>query len=205
MRDLDRALADILEIRTQIAAATAFRGYGPAAIIATGGLALVTTLGQALWLDDPTGEPLAFLAGWVAAAAVSAGIIWVEMRARVHRHHSGLATAMIVNAIEQFLPAGVAGVLLGLVLLRFAPENVWMLPGLWQMLVGLGIFASMRSLPRAIALVGAWYLVAGLGVLALASASHALSPWMMGLPFVIGQPLMAAVLRFSAGRDDDEA
>ena len=30
MRDLDKALADILAIRNQIAAGTAFRGYGPA-------------------------------------------------------------------------------------------------------------------------------------------------------------------------------
>ena len=35
MRDLDKALADIFAIRSQIAAGTAFRGYGPAAIAAT--------------------------------------------------------------------------------------------------------------------------------------------------------------------------
>jgi len=33
-------LADIFAIRSQIAAGTAFRGYGPAAVAATGGLAL---------------------------------------------------------------------------------------------------------------------------------------------------------------------
>ena len=59
MRDLDKALADILAIRSQIAAGTAFRGYGPTAIAATGGLALVTALFQVLWLDDPTARPLA--------------------------------------------------------------------------------------------------------------------------------------------------
>jgi hypothetical protein len=37
MRDLDKALADITAIRTQIAASTAFRGYGPAALAATAG------------------------------------------------------------------------------------------------------------------------------------------------------------------------
>ena len=40
MRDLDKALADIFAIRSQIAAGTAFRGYGPATVAATGGLAL---------------------------------------------------------------------------------------------------------------------------------------------------------------------
>ncbi len=205
MRDLDKALADILAIRSQSAAATAFQGYGPAAVAATAGLALVTTVAQALWLDDPTSKPLVFFGAWVATAAVSAGLIWIEMRARSRRHHSGLADVMIYNAIEQFLPAAAAGAALGLALIRFAPENLWMLPGLWQVLVSLGIFASVRSLPRAVSLAGAWYFVAGFAVLMLASDGHALSPWTMGLPFVIGQLLMAAILRLASGAADAES
>jgi len=131
-------------------------------------------------------------------------MILVEMRARSRRHHSGLADAMIYQAIEQFLPAGVAGVLLAAMLWKFAPETLWMLPGLWQILVSLGVFASVRSLPRSVALAGGWYFVAGFAVLILASQSHALSPWTMGLPFVAGQSLMAAVLYFASGEIDGE-
>ena len=86
----------------------------------------------------------------------------------------------------------------------FAPEALWMLPGLWQLLVGLGIFASVRSLPRTVAFAGAWYFVVGFTVLLLASQSHALSPWTMGLPFVAGQLLMAALLHFASGETDVE-
>jgi hypothetical protein len=204
MRDLDKALADIFTIRSQIAAGTAFRGYGPAAVAATGGLALATAFVQFLWLDDPTGHPLIFFAGWAAAALVSGGMIWTEMQARSRRHHSGLADAMIHQAVEQFLPAGTAGVLLAVLLWKFAPEALWMLPGLWQVLVSLGVFASVRSLPRTVALAGAWYFVAGFATLLLASQSHALSPWTMGLPFVIGQLLMAAILHFASGDVDVE-
>ena len=204
MRDLDKALADIIAIRSQIAAGTAFRGYGPAAIAATGGVALLTAVLQYLWLDDPSGHPLAFLLGWALAAAVSALMIWTEMQARSRRHHSGLADAMIHQAVEQFLPAGVAGVLLAVVLWKFAPEILWTLPGLWQVLVSLGVFASVRSLPRSVALAGGWYFVAGFVVLVLSSQSHALSPWTMGLPFVIGQWLMAAILYFASEETDVE-
>src|SRR5438270_866982 len=122
MRDLDKALADIFAIRSQIAAGTAFRGYGPTAIAATGGLALATALVQFLWLDDPTGHPLTFFAGWAVTASVSGAMIWIEMQARSRRHHSGLADAMIHHAIEQFLPAGVAAALLAVMLWKFAPE-----------------------------------------------------------------------------------
>ena len=204
MSDLDKALADIFAIRSQIAAGTAFRGYGPAAVAATGGLALATAIVQFLWLDDPSAHPLTFFAGWSVAALVSGGLIWTEMQARSRRHHSGLADVMIHHAVEQFLPAGVAGVLLAVMLLKFAPEALWMLPGLWQVLVSLGVFASVRSLPRTVAFAGAWYFVAGFGCLLLASQSHTLSPWTMGLPFVIGQLLMAAILHFASGDHDVE-
>lgn len=204
MRDLDKALADIFAIRSQIAAGTAFRGYGPATVAATGGVALLTAILQFLWLDDPTDRPIAFFAGWVAAALLSAALIWIEMQARSRRHHSGLADAMIRQAVEQFLPAGVASVLLASLLWKFAPETLWMLPGLWQVLVSLGVFASVRSLPRSIALGGAWYFVAGFAVLLHASQIHALSPWTMGLPFVVGQLLMAALLYFASGESDAE-
>jgi hypothetical protein len=204
MPDLDKALADIVAIRSQIAAATAFRGYGPSALAATGGLALVTTLAQAALLEAPSSEPLLFFGGWIATACISAAIIVVEMRGRSQRLHSDLAQTMIYTAIEQFLPAGAAGAMLALLFMKFAPENLWMLPGLWQLLVSLGIFASLRSLPRGIFLVGAWYFVAGLSVLMLSSGDHALSPWTMGLPFVVGQFLTAAILHVSSGATDAE-
>jgi hypothetical protein len=204
MRDLDKALADIFAIRSQLAAGTAFRGYGPATVAATAGVALLTAILQFLWLDDPTKQPLAFFAGWAAAALLSAALIWIEMRARSRRHHSGLADAMVQQAVEQFLPAGVAGALLGVLLWKFAPETLWMLPGLWQVLISLGVFASVRALPRTIAFAGAWYFVSGFTAVLLASQNHALSPWTMGLPFVIGQLLMAALLYFASGEADAE-
>ncbi|WP_284261555.1 hypothetical protein [Bradyrhizobium iriomotense] len=204
MRDLDKALADIVAIRSQIAAGTAFRGYGPATMVATGALALLTAILQYLLIDNPTTDPLAFFLGWGVAAALAGVTIWIEMRARSRRHHSGLADAMIYQAVEQFLPAGVAGVLLAVVLWRFSAETLWLLPGLWQILVSLGIFASVRSLPRSVALAGAWYFVSGFAVVVLASRTHTLSPWTMGLPFVIGQSVMAVILYVASGDHDVE-
>ncbi len=204
MRDLDKALADIVAIRSQIAAGTAFRGYGPATMAATGALALVTAGLQHWLIPNPTLDPVSFFLGWGVAAALSGLIIWIEMRARSRRHHSGLADAMIYQAVEQFLPAGVAGVLLAVVMWKFAAGTLWLLPGLWQILVSLGIFASVRSLPRSVALAGAWYFVSGFAVVVLASQTHTLSPWLMGLPFVIGQSVMAGILYVASGDNDVE-
>ena len=204
MPDLDKALSDISAIRSQIASATAFRGYGPAALAATGGFALVTAIAQAALLEDPTGHALLFFGSWIATALLSAAIVGIEMHGRSRRLHSDLADTMIHNAVEQFLPAAIAGALLLIVFARFVPEGLWMLPGLWQILVSLGIFASVRSLPRGVALGGAWYFITGFAVLWLASGNHALSPWTMGLPFAIGQLLIAVILHLSATPDEND-
>ena len=205
MRDLDRALVDITNIRKQLAAGTMFRGLGPAVVALTGVLALLTAAAQSIWPEALTSQPETFLACWVVTAGIAAGLIAGEMLARSRRHHGGFADAMIRSAVERFLPAAVAGVAIALVLLEFAPQTSWLLPGLWQILVALGIFACMPSLPRALGLVGAWYLAAGLGALIVASIDQSLSPWLMGLPFAVGQLLMAAILHFADGEDDDDA
>src|SRR5262249_32977919 len=137
MRDLDKAFTDIIASRSQLAAGTALRGYGPAAIAATSGVALLTAVLQHLFLTDPPHDPLTFFFGWAATAALSGSMIWIEMLARTRRHHSGVADAMLYRAVEQFLPAGIAGVLLAVMLWKFAPETLWLLPGLWQVLTSL--------------------------------------------------------------------
>jgi hypothetical protein len=111
---------------------------------------------------------------------------------------------MIHQAVEQFLPAAAAGFFLPILLLKFAPQNIWMMPGLWQLLVSLGIFASLRNLPRSMMWAGAWYFVSAFACLLFASQSHSLSPWLMGIPFLGGQFLMAAILHFSVGGPDGE-
>lgn len=194
MRDLDKALADIVAIRTQIARDTAFRGLGSATLAATGGLALAVTIVQSWWLGDATAQPVAFFGLWIATAALALGMIGIETLRRSRRLHSGLADAMVTNAIEAFLPSAGAGACLALVIAVCAPGELWMLPGLWQVLTGLGLFAAARILPKAVLLAAAWYLIAGLAGLALASASHALSPWLMGLPFALGQGLLALIM-----------
>ncbi len=199
MPDIDRALADITEIRSRLAEGTMFRGFGPAVIALTGGLAIVMALAQTIWPEVLAGSSRDFLICWGVTAALAAGLVGAEMVARSRRLHGGLADVVLLNAIELFLPAGFAGAALAVVFLKYSPDVLWTLPGIWQVLVALGIFASARSLPRQIKWVAAWYFLTGIGVLVLESASHGMSPWAMGIPFAVGQFAMAAVLHFAYG------
>ena len=202
MTDIDKALSDIVEIRSRIAAGTAFRGYGPLAAAATGVIGFLTALSQCLFL--PAMTPGQFVWCWIGAGILSALVVRIEMQDRSRRLHSGLADAMIHQAIGQFLPAAAASLFLPLFLLSHAPDALWIMPGLWQILVSLGIFASLRSLPATVSWGGFWYFLSGAASLFLASQTHALSPWMMGVPFLLGQCLIAALLYRAAGDDDDE-
>ena len=205
MQDLDKALADITAIRSQLARGTEFRGYGPVTVAMTGLLAFLAAGVQALWLPDPASHAFYYVTLWVATAGVSIFLIGSEMVARSRRVHSGLADEMIHAATEQFIPAGVTGGLITVVLFQFAPQSLWMLPGLWQIVFSLGFFASCRTLPRPLFAVGAWYLAAGLANIALASGAYAFSPWAMAVPFGVGQLLMAGLLYYSGGKNDAEA
>ena len=203
-KDLQQALAEIEAIRSQMARTTVFRGYGPATVAATGCLAVVAALVQAVWLDDPAHELPAYLALWTATAVLCAGIVGTEMVARTRRVHGDLAQEMLLTAVEQFIPAAVTGALLTLVLHGVAPETAWLLPALWQLVFALGVFASCRFLPSPIFWVGAWYLAVGLATLAFARGPRAFSPLSMGLGFGVGQLATAAILHRHREETSDE-
>jgi hypothetical protein len=196
MTELRQALDDISAIRSQVARGTQFRGYGPLSIASSGILAMLVAAAQSHWGASSTRHLNVFLAVWISTAAVALCLSALETIFRVRRVHSGLALEMIQAAVEQFLPCMVVGLLLTVVLMQIAPQDSWMLPGLWAVIFSLGVFASCRFLPRQMFAVGAWYLAAGLVSLLVAAGRHALLPWAMGLPFGIGQLLVAAVLRF---------
>ena len=170
----------------------------------TGVIALIAAGLQAMWLDNPGESVSTYLAIWVSAAVLSAVLIGAETITRSRRLHSALADEMIYAAIEQLIPPAVAGTLLTFVLVRFAPGNTWMLPGLWQILFSLGVFASCRLLPKPLFVVGAWYLASGLICLVIGAGGAILSPWAMAIPFGIGQLLAAAILFATLGGPDGE-
>jgi hypothetical protein len=202
MTDLHKALGDITSIRRDLARSTQFCGYGPATLAATGIFSVLAAAAQSAWVPDPAAHPLRYVRVWAVLAIVSAALTAAQMILRTRRIHSGLSNEMLRQAVEQFLPALGAGILLTHVLLRrYNPGTFWMLPGLWQIVFSLGVFASCRFLPRSMLIAGAWYLLCGLLCLDLGNA-RALAPWTMGVAFGAGQLLIAAILFLTAKEAD---
>jgi hypothetical protein len=192
--ELREALTQITEIRLQLARTEVFRGYRAMPVAFSGGVALLAAFIQAGTIADPALQIGPYLVLWIGAAVLSAVGAGVEMMIRARTAASPLTRELTWLALEQFCPPLLAGALVTVVLVRVAPENLWLLPGLWQIFYGLGIFASYRLLPKPTFWVGVFYLGTGLAVLALANEAAALSPWAMGVPFSAGQLLAAAVL-----------
>jgi len=204
MTDLHKALGDIGSIRRQVARTTEFRGYGPATLASTAAFAVIAAVVQGRWVSDPLHHIESYLAIWIWTAVVSAALIGAQMHTRSRRIHSGLADEMIRMAVEQFLPSAAAGALITLVLVRYVRQDTWMIPGLWQLISSLGVFSSCRFLPRPMVAAGAWYMLSGLICISLGNAG-ALSPWAMGIPYCVGQLLVAAILFLTATEGTDEA
>ena len=202
--ELREALSQITEIRAQMARTEIFRGYRALPVALSGLLAVAAAGLQGSWIADPAAQWDAYLTLWVTAAALSGAAAGAGMALRRRHGAGGWHREVTWLAVEQFMPCLVAGGLLTAVLAKAAPEALWMLPGLWQVLFSLGVFASCRLLPRATVSVAVFYLAAGGATLALARGDHAFSPWAMGVPFGVGQLWAAAVLYWNLERGDGE-
>jgi hypothetical protein len=199
--ELRDALTQITEIRLQLARNEVFRGYRAMPVAFSGGIAVLAALIQSATMPEPLGQIGQYLVLWIGAAVVSALAAGLEMMIRARTSSTTMTRELTWLALEQFCPALITGALVTVVIVRAAPESVWMLPGLWQITYALGIFASCRLLPRPTFWVAVFYLGTGLAALSLAHGEAALSPWSMGLPFGVGQMMAALVLYQTLERD----
>jgi hypothetical protein len=119
MQDLEKALQQIGDIRSQIADSTEFNGFGPTTVGTTGAIALATGILQQL---QPPGTLEQYLFQWMAVAIVCSVIVGTEMYSRTRHEHGQLAAALLVRALEQFIPAFACGLMLATFSLMAAPE-----------------------------------------------------------------------------------
>lgn len=198
--ELHEALQQISDIRQQMARSEVFRGYRSLTVGFSGVLALFAAAFQSLWVASPATDLNRYLALWVGVALISASIAGVELFLRAKYAGAGLARDMTRLAVEQFLPCLVAGALMTACIYRSAPDVAWMLPGLWSLLFGMGIFASSRLLPSSVVWAAWYYVICGCCCLRWGQGEHAFSPWQMATAFGGGQVLCAAILCWTLER-----
>ena len=200
--ELHDALSQISQIRQHMAESQVFRGHRSVTVGFSGLVAFAAGAIQRRIAPDPVHDIRPYLTLWLGAAGISVLVVAIEMIVRGRR--SSLQAQVTLLAVEQFLPCLVAGGMLTGVLVRFVPESLWMLPGLWAILFSLGAYASSRMLPRAVFWSAGFYLLAGCVCLITAKNESAFSPLAMGLTFGCGQLLTATILYWSLERHHGE-
>ena len=187
MSDIESALHDIARLREQLAASSRFQGLAPGIVALTGAFAFALGGWQYLAGEND-------LLVWILLAAVCALMIGTEAIARARKHHRSMADRMLGATLNRFLPVATAGAILGIVVLFRLPEHDRLLPGIWQLLMGVGVFAVLSNLPRQMIVAAVFYFGAGTLSLLLSGPQGPATSVLMALPFGLGQLLVAAIL-----------
>jgi hypothetical protein len=195
MTELERALADIAEVRERLGHMQRFKGYSGFAAVLSGVLALAAGIVQALLVPSvlTPHQGHLYFALWFACCAAA---VLVNYGAIAHWFVND-ATArdrwQTATVGLSILPALLLGAALSFALLR---AGLWgFLPGIWYGCYGVGLFASRTTLPRAAVGIGAAFALAGFGLL-FVPEQIALQWWILPIGFGFGQiGIGVAVLR----------
>jgi hypothetical protein len=190
--ELRDAIDQITAIRSQLAATEHVRSLRAIPIAVSGLLAIAAALLQPWLCADPLTESTTWLWLWCGTAVFSGLLAAVVAVRRAFSSTHSLSVANARLAVVQFCPSLLVGIVVTWFVMARLPAQLWLLPGLWQLLFGLGNLAAHRLLPAPAAIVGVLFLASGTANLWF--LERALDPWAMGLPFATGQLTLAAIL-----------
>lgn len=195
--DLDKALSEIDEIRSHLAGQVLFQGFGPVSVACTGLFAVLVALAQVLMPTVLASDRLEFLLVWVFATCIASMFITAHMWHRAKELHGTQSGAMLNRLFEQLMPPVFVVLVITAAFFKFAQSPINALPGLWLLMAALASFAMASSLGNRLRIVGVWYFLTGAAVLVIGlnKPEIVLSPWLLGVPFLIGQLSMAAILK----------
>jgi hypothetical protein len=196
--DVGRALEQIAEIHAHLAKGEVYRGWRSVPVASSG----VVGIAAAAW-QSTTGQPVdpwSFLTYWLAVALVALGVGCSEIVWHYVARADPSDRRRSRHVIGQFLPAIVAGAIVTGALMRQSPTLVTLLPGLWALSFGVGVFAARPYVPRLSIWIALYYGLAGIALLWSSAGVASLSPWTVGGTFGVGQLLAAAALYWDLER-----
>ena len=195
--EVRQALADLAEVRGRLATVQRFDGYSGPAAIASGVVAIVAGVVQALLAPEPASaaDRHAYLTIWLACLGFALAINYGAILAWRARNRGPQAKIQIRTVGMSIVPALAAG---GVVTLGLEMRGLTdLLPGMWCATYALGLFASRAMVPRDVVLVAAAF-GAIATVLLLAPNIHPLAWWIMPVAFGFGQIAIGTIVRLDA-------
>ena len=145
--ELRDAIDQITTIRCQLAATEGLRSLRAVPVALSGLLALLAAVVQAHYIEDPLQAPHQYLTLWVGSAVLSGIAAFIVVMRRAQRCPSALSVANARLATMQFAPSIVVGAVVTWFVAERLPQQLRLLPALWQLLNGIGNIAAKRLLP----------------------------------------------------------
>ena len=194
---VSEAMDQISQIHEHLAKGEVYRGFRPIPVALSAVVGIVAAALQPRIV--PAGDAFAFVRYWVVAACLGAAAGSCEVAWNYVARDDCFARRRTRQVAGQFLPSLLAGVAATIALSQRA-DLVPLLPGLWAILFGLGIFAARPYAPKVGNWVGLFYVCAGTWLLVTTAGESALSGWRVGTIFGIGQAAIAVGIHFSPVR-----
>lgn len=193
MTEIERALADIAEVRDRLAGAQRFKGYSAIAAAVSGVFAVAAGIVQGVLVGTPVGshDGRVYFAIWFVCCAASMVVNYGAIAHWFVNDASARDRWQTRTVGLSILPGVVLGAALSLALLQ--RELIVYLPGVWFACYGVGLFASRLTVPRGVLAVAFGFLGCGVALL-FAPAQLALQPWINAAGFGLGQFAIAAMV-----------
>jgi hypothetical protein len=185
--EVERALADLEEVRDRLASVQRFRGYSSRVAVASGAFAIAGGVVQGLLVPVPhsASDVRLYLIIWMSCLGAALAVYYGNL-ALWHSRKSGLgARAQTKTVSITILPAlGLGAVLSVAAYLHGVPS---LLPGVWYACYGLGLYASRNMVPPGVMPIAAAFWIVGAFLLLVPSATLPLTFWVMPAGFSVGQ------------------
>jgi hypothetical protein len=191
--DVTRAIADLDEVRSRLAAVQRFRGLSGPAALASGLVAFGSAMVQFAIAPAPhgTADVARYVAIWSACLAFALVVNYGAVAIWLVRNWSSRTRTELQTAAIAIVPSIVAGGAFTAALLSRGETGL--LPGTWSLCYGLGLLATRSMLPRGVLPVAIGFAAIGSALL-FAAGTNALTWWVMPLTFGAGQTAIGILL-----------
>jgi len=188
--DLERALADIAEVRERLASAQRFKGYSALAAGVSGIFAIVAGAVQALLIGTPAAshDGRVYFAIWFVCCAASMAVNYGAIAQWFVNDASARERWQTRTVGLSILPAVILGAAISFALLHV--QDFGLLPGVWFGCYGVGLFASRLTVPRGVLPIAGAFVVIGAALLYVPPAI-ALQWWIPATGFGLAQLAIA--------------
>lgn len=185
--EVERALADLAEVRDRLAECQQFKGYSGPAAAASGALAILAGFAQLAVVPRPVtaADWRIYLIVWFSCLAVALLLNYGAIGVWYLRTGAAQERVRARSAGVALLPAILLGAVLSLAVIIHG--LIWMLPGVWYASYAVGLYASRSLVPKGALPLAAAFGIAGAVLLLTPSPAFALAWWVMPLGFGFGQ------------------